>query len=131
MLKTGETYKGRGGSNRIYLTPEEEKNIFDRAFQIINSGQTFDRKIMKTLFEEEFEIIKVNFPDKSSMIDKLIKNPAKFQGFRERFMKKHRLKRDFPEDLRERNYECDICFKKFTFKNSMIGHRKTVHSFLF
>ena len=30
-----------------------------------------------------------------------------------------------------RIYECEICYKKFTWKNALVGHQKTVHASFF
>ena len=131
LLKTGELFVGPGNHKGKYFTREEENNVLSRAFQIASSGQNLDTKIMKNLIEEEFEVIKVNFPERSEQIDYMLKNHDRFQSFREYFMKKHGVKKYFSGDDKERNFECDICFKRFRFKNSMEFHRKTVHSFLF
>ena len=128
FLRTGELYEGRGNKGK-YFSGEDEKNIVNRALQIVKSGQNFDSTVLKNLIEEEFEVVKVNLPERSSKVDDLIKNPSRFQQFCTYFTKKYDLNRHFPERIG--NYECEVCYKRFTFKNSMVSHRKTVHSFLF
>ena len=130
ILKAGTIFKGKGRRSS-YFTSEEEKNIVDRALQIVHSGQNFDSGVLKQLIIEEFEVIKVNFPEKSSKINSLIGNHPYFLKFTICFAKKNDLKKYFSEDTRQRNFECDICCKKFTFKNCLVKHQKSVHySFL-
>ena len=127
LLKTDEIYVGRGNKG-IYLSGEDAKNIVNRALQIVKSGQNFDSTVLKQLIEEEFTVIKVNFPDRSSKLDDLCKNPLRFQQFCKYFTKKYDLDKHFPE--RMATYECDICYKRFKLKDSMVSHRKKLHSFL-
>merc|ERR1719282_225993 len=114
LLKTDQIYVGRGNKG-IYLSGEDAKNIVSRALQIVKSGQNFDSTVLKNLIEEEFEVVKVNLPERSSKVDDLIKNPSRFQQFCTYFTKKYDLNKHFPE--KQRNYECDVCYKRFTFKN--------------
>ena len=52
-------------------------------------------------------------------------------NFVQYFANKYELKKFVPEDNKVRDFECEVCLKKFTFKKAMIAHQKTIHySFL-
>ena len=121
MAKTGKSYSGRGCKSKVF-TEEEELIIVSRALEKVKSGHHFDLPVLWKIIQEEAEIIKINFPERNLEMKK---------SFTRTFAKRHALHKYFSEDLRERNYECDVCFKKFTFKNTLVKHQKSVHySFL-
>ena len=122
MLKSGKTYQGKGKKTMI-LTDEEEKLIVDRIVEKMEGEQEFTHikthGIIKETVKEELEIVKVNFPERDD-VSSMLENNTKFTSFVTNFTRRNGLRRFFPEDKRERNYECDVCFKKFTLKNSMV-----------
>lgn len=121
MAKTGKSYSGRGCKSKVF-TEEEELIIVSRALEKVKSGHHFDLPVLWKIIQEEAEIIKINFPERNLEMKK---------SFTRTFAKRHALHKYFSEDLRERHYECDVCFKKFTFKNTLVKHQKSVHySFL-
>ena len=133
MLKTGLSYQGRGKKTLI-LNEEEENLIVERIKEKLKGEQEFTHikthSIIKETVREEMEIIKVNFPDRHD-ISSILESSTKLSTFVNGFSNRNVLKRFFPEDKRERNFQCDVCLKTFTFKNSMVKHQQTVHySFL-
>ena len=80
LLKSGENFKGKGKRSN-YLTSEDQKNIVDRALQIVNSREHFDSAVLKNLIKQEMEVLRVNFPERSSHVDTLMSNPNRFQSF--------------------------------------------------
>ena len=56
------------------------------------------------------------------------------RSFVSNFVRRHpslfKIIQDNVESTREerRNFECEFCKKKFTFKNSLVAHRRNVHS---
>ena len=130
MVKYGSPYKGRGNHKRKYLSDEEEKVIVTRALELVDQGQNFDLAVLKTLLKEEIEIITVNFPERIDLKEFLV-DANKISSYLNPFIARHDLRKYFPEDTRQRLFECDVCFKKFTFKNTLVKHQKVVHySFL-
>ena len=72
-------------------------------------------------------VILVNFPDRETDLNRVKNNSV----FTFNFAKRHDLLKFYPEDEKERNFECDVCFKRFTYKNAMVAHKKRIHySFL-
>lgn len=121
LMKNGKSYTGRGKQSKV-LTFDEEKMITNRAIEKVSNGQHFDLSVLRKIIDEEVEIIKINFPDRDLKLD---------DWFVRNFANRHELKRYFPEDNKIRNFECDICLKKFVLKNALVRHQKKVHySFL-
>ena len=121
LMKTGKSYTGRGKQSKL-LTLDEEKMITNRCLERVRDGQHFDLTVLRKIIDEEVEIIKVNFPDRELKLD---------DWFIRNFANRHELKKYFPEDNKVRNFECDVCFKKFVLKNALVRHQKKVHySFL-
>ena len=121
-IKTGKSYQGKGRKQTI-LTKEEENIIVDRAMDIVNSGQNFDRKVLWKIIEDDVEIININFPDRNiQMSSDLVRHLAE----------RNELDKFFPKDKKARDFQCDVCCKKFTWKKAMILHQKRLHySFLY
>jgi len=127
-LKSGKSFQGHHKATQI-LTDDEEKMIVNRIIEKINGDQILTAEIVREVIREELEIIKINFPERSDRIQKMMN--VYFKSYARTFALKHRLNKYFPEDTRERNWECDICLKRFTFKNCLVKHQKAVHySFL-
>ena len=123
IVNQGRPFSGSGRKPMV-LTREEEKIIANRALDIVRNGQLLDTKTVKKLVDEEAEIIKINFPDRS--LERINERNFIFN-----FMRRHDLKKYFPEDNKVRNFECDVCYKCFTYKNALVLHQKRIHySFL-
>ena len=72
------------------------------------------------------------YPERSKALSKYI-DPSIANAYY--FAKKHGLNKIIKESDKckkkeERQiYECDICASSFTFKNSLIGHKRNVHHY--
>ena len=96
-----------------------------------DNGVNFSRQIVRQTMLEDAEIIRINephrklFPLNPDTGDIEIGAP-----FVSNFMVRHDLTKfiQAKRQLVERPYECIICRKKFTFKNSMVSHQKKQHS---
>ena len=126
LLKSGQSYQGKGRKS-TFLTEDEEKIITHRLLEMANGAQVLNLSIVKQYIEEEIEIIKIDFPDRRDFLQDLMNHSGRFQAVVFRFAEKNGLRKYFPEDTRERLFQCDVCFKKFTFKNALVKHQKTVH----
>ena len=99
---------------------------------MLEGGQSLNYKLMGEIISQELELIRINEPDR--VIKVIDKDGKVSKQFAARFAKQYGLY-DFVSQKAQcesrREYECDICCKKFTFKNSMVSHRKNTHfSFL-
>ena len=121
FVRTGKSYQGSGRQPTTF-TKEEENVIVSRVMEIVKNGQYFDLKVLKQIIEEEINTININFSDR---------NIRMTNNFVQYFANKYELKKFVPEDNKVRDFECEVCLKKFTFKKAMIAHQKTIHySFL-
>ena len=78
---------------------------------------------------QEYSILRINHPEKN--LPEIL--PCNFPF---NFSKRNGLTKIISEKLEEgrkdrRNFECEICYKKFTWKNALVGHQKTVHASFF
>ena len=126
MIRTSKFYQGKG-KRSPYFTDDEEKIVVNRALELINSGQTFSSMIFRNIIEEEFEVIKINFPDRVSNFEELRGNTKKFGNYCSYVAKRNDLRKYYAEDTRERNFECDVCLKCFRTKKAVLGHQKNIH----
>jgi len=125
IIKHGKSYISWGKKSKV-LTEEEEKIIVNRVLEFVRDGQQLDQQIVRNLLSQEIEMIKVNFPERSLIGD----GEKVFVNFCYSFVKRHNLNKYFPKD-KVRHYQCDVCFKSFTFKNALVKHQKVIHySFL-
>ena len=134
LLKSGRTFKGQTTSAR--LTQEEEKSITKRILERTNGGQDLTLGIVQNILIEELNIIKVNEPQREEIFKLLPDAPdvekSPLYNFAYAFAQRNRLhalatqKRDEDLELR-RNYECDLCEKRYTWKNALTEHRRRVH----
>ena len=121
LIKSCESYKGRGKQPKLF-TKEEEFVIVSRAKDIINSGKNFNSKVFRQIVKEEVDTININFPERNLKMNHTMAL---------RLAYRNELHKFFPEDNKLRDFECEVCCKKFTFKKSLVYHQKTVHySFL-
>jgi len=134
LLKSGRTFKGQTTSSR--LTQEEEKSITKRILERTNGGQDLTLGIVQNILIEELNIIKVNEPQREEIFKLFQDAPdvekSTLYNFAYAFAQRNRLhalatqKRDEDLELR-RNYECDLCEKRYTWKNALTEHRRRVH----
>ena len=123
-IRAGKDLSGRGRQG--YLREEEERHIKSRAMEIVDRGENLTHKILQEIIMEEAEVLKINFPERESELDRM-----HIKSFTFSFAMRHDLRQFYAKDEKERNFECDVCYKRFTYKNAMVLHKKTVHySFL-
>ena len=138
FVLSGEHYKGAGQCIKRF-TKEEEKRIIDKALQQSSSeGKDLTYKLLVDIALEEAEVVKIDQPERSDQLEfgegrkgrkqihTYVSNLANRNNIRD-LVNSH-IKKD--RDQR-RNYECEICYQTFTYKNCLTGHKKTCHSFLF
>ena len=129
MLKKGSSYKGKGKRSKAF-TEEEEEKMTQMILERSNQGATITKDIVRQVLYEEAAVIKVNEPHRHI----LKQNPETGDilletHFVNNFCYRNGLHKYFKilDDMKEKNFECVICFKKFGFKNVLVKHLKTVH----
>ena len=123
------------GNKRKYLTREEEKHMKNRMLSLSNNGEDLTTDLVKRIFTEEFEILKINFPERK-ILEELQQSPTKFNACIFNFAKRHRLSelcdRQLKQERDERRvHECEVCHSAFTWKNALVTHQRTMHSFMY
>ena len=123
------------GNKRKYLTREEEKHMKNRMLSLSNNGEDLTTDLVKRIFTEEFEILKINFPERR-ILEELQQSPIKFNACIFNFAKRHRLSelcdRQLKQERDERRvHECEVCHSAFTWKNALVTHQRTMHSFMY
>ena len=88
--------------------------------------------LVKRIVTEEYEILKVNFPERKPLEEL----QPKLKHFIYNFASRHNLKELCDLQLKEdrdtrRNFECEICQSSFTYKNALVLHQRKKHSFLY
>jgi len=122
----GRLYQGSGSKSKIF-TQQEEAMISERALSRSDGGNTLTYKIVEDCLHEELNILRVNQPDRG-LPEVLTKRYLGCFCVRND-LKKHIVK--FAESKRHRIFECEICYQKFTFKNCLVGHQRSVHPAFF
>ena len=127
-------YQGRGMILKRF-TREEEKYIADRIKKLVENGAKMTKQLIKEVVIEEAEVVKINHPERSEAIDKILDKKL-FNAFISNFSNRQRLNHlcdvDKKRELEEkRNFECEVCYKKFCYKNARMLHMRTCHGFLF
>ena len=117
LIKTGKSFQGKGKQSKV-LTKEEENVIVTRSMALVKSGQYFDSKVFRQIVQDEVDIININFPERNLKLN---------NNFVQKLYYRTELNKFFPEDNKVRDFECDVCFKKFTYKKTLVSHQKTIH----
>jgi len=113
-LQEGKNYQGPGKILQIF-SYEEEKNLTERILAKSDGGKHLTFDIIKEVINEE---------KKSALAGKnFVYNFAKRNNLDQIINNKIEADR---ED--RRNFECEICYQKFTFKNALVKHRERAHS---
>ena len=122
-ISEGKRFGERGGKSKVFTIDEEER-VLQKALEMSNGGENLSLKILVDAFKEEFEILKVNDPEKNM-------TKRQWIGFAYGFMGRHNLTEAFKAAIARRRenlkHECDLCGLKFSFKNCVEKHRKLVH----
>ena len=125
MLKTGKVIGRQGKKSK--LSEYEERIIKNRALEIVQRGEYLSTEILKKIITEEVNVLLINFPERENILIHLLNS----KHFAYNFATRHNLHRFYPEDEKERKFECDVCFKRFTYNNALVLHKKRIHySFL-
>ena len=129
LVKTNKDYQGRG--NKSPFSFEEEQDLIKRIMLASKNGENLSYKLLRDLIREESSKMVTSNPERLVSFSRYL-NPSHNNIYD--FAKKHSLdtllkkKRNLVE---RRLYDCDYCTKSFTFKNSMLAHKRKVHhSFL-
>ena len=127
---------GKYGKGKLkYLTEEEERHIKTRLLSLSNNGKDLTMDLVRKIFTEEYDILKINFPERINL-EELQQNPKLFVACIMNFSKRHRLTRLCDRQLKQdrderRVFECEICQDSFTFKNALVSHQRRAHSFMY
>ena len=115
------------------LTAEEEHNMTRKALEKTNEGKDLSWPILKEIMMEEMEMIKSMDPSRdlfkvSSTLGSLlsisfVRRFAERNGLSQYLLKKFTV----PSRL----HECEECGKTFGFKNVLVKHTKTQHTYKF
>ena len=94
--------------------------------RLSNGGKTLDSKMAKEILEQELRNIQINNPKRFNQIaDTNISTT-----FVTNFAKRNGLMKFISQEAMlgsKRRFECDVCGNKFTLKNSLVAHKKTIH----
>ena len=122
LIKSGKfEWRGRGKRSQIF-TDEEEKRICQAALERSNGGLDMSFRLLKEVISEEISILKNNEPDREFILTERF---TRSLGDRHNLFSRARELRD---DKREGyQFECDVCFKNYSLKNSLVYHKRTVH----
>ena len=132
LINSNKPFEGKGKKPK-YLTVAEEKHIKTRLLDLSNNGRDLTMDLVKRIVTEEYEVLKVNFPEREPPLEEL---QHKLTHFIHNFSKRHNLKELCDVARKEereerRTFECEICQSSFTFKNSLVSHQRKQHSFLY
>ena len=136
---SGKFYKGAGQCTKRF-TKEEEKRIIDKALnQSSSEGKDLTYKLLIDIALEEAEVIKINHPERSDHLEfgrKGRKGRQQIYTYVSNLASRNNIRHLVNSNIKKdrdqrRNYECEICYQTFTYKNCLTGHKKTCHSFLF
>ena len=126
-------YKGRGKRSRVF-SEAEEINLAQRILNITDGGKNLNIKVVGEILIQEVEHIQLREPERFSKFSKQSGNKVFTDQFVREFVIRNGLLKFVSQESQfgsRRQYECDVCAAKFTFKGSMVAHRKNVHfSFL-
>ena len=133
LITAGTSYRGKGCISKRF-TAEEEKIIADRIWKLNEGGSMVTNKMVQTIILEEAEIVKVNQPERTEHMT--FATNQLLWSFTMNFINRNEIKgicnAESRKDLEQRRiHECEICYKNFTYKNSLVAHRRKCHSFLF
>merc|ERR1719300_274646 len=115
ILETGKNYQRKGKVSHVF-TYEEEKSMTERILAKSDGGKTLTIDIVTDVLNEELNIKRINHPEKN-LPESYVKS------FKYNFVKRNNLDK-FIQAITEaairdrRIFECEICYNKFTFKNS-------------
>ena len=125
-VKNGSKFKGKG-IGKARFSVEEEFKLKEKILKATENGSKLSVHIIRDFIQEEASRLSALYPSRSETLSKFV-NPAYCDA--SNFAKKHGLTAIIRknDNIDERSiYECDLCTKKFTYKNTVTKHRKKVH----
>ena len=133
LVTAGTSYRGKGCTLKRF-TAEEEKIIAERIWKLNEGGSMLTNKMVQTIILEEAEIVQVNQPERTELMT--FATNQLLWSFTINFIKRHEINEicnaESRKDLEQRRiHECEICYRNFTYQNSLVAHRRKCHSFLF
>ena len=134
-ILSGESFRGKGPILSRF-TKEEEKIIADRALKLTSSeGKDLTYQLLIDIVLEEAEVVKINQPERSDQME-FGNERSKIYSFVHNFARRHNIKNLINSEIKKdrdqrRNFECEVCYRTFTYKNTLVTHRRKSHSFLF
>ena len=134
ILLSGGSFRGRGHKTLTRFTREEEKIIVDRALKLKSSeGKDLTYKLLIDIALEEAEVVKINQPERSDQMEfskSQIYNFVVYLATKNHIT--HLVNSHIKKDIDQRRiYECEVCYRSFTYQNSVASHKRKCHSFLF
>ena len=125
FLMKGKNYQGRGNVSRVF-TYEEEKSMAERILAKSDGGKNLSFDIVTEVVNEEIGIKRINHPEKDL-------SESFVRSYKYAFARRTNLDKLIQEKVEaalkdRRIFECEICYQKFTFKNSLVCHQKKSHS---
>ena len=132
MIKDGRGFTGPG-SKLTSFTQEEEQFIVDRVKKSVENGSKLTNELLQKVMREEADIILINQPERAKDFSKIL-DKGKLMRFGYNFANRNNLALDVEKktDIDERRrFECEVCYKKFTYKSGCVYHMRTSHKFLF
>jgi len=124
FLRKGKNFQGRGKVSRVF-SYEEEKVMAEKILAKSDGGKNLNFEIISEVVNEELSIKRINHPEKN--LSESFSRSYKYAFARRTNLDK--LIQDKVEAaLKDRRiFECEICYQKFTFKNSLVSHQKKSH----
>jgi len=124
FLSKGKNFQGRGKVSRVF-SYEEEKVMAEKILAKSDGGKNLNFEIISEVVNEELSIKRINHPEKN--LSESFSRSYKYAFARRTNLDK--LIQDKVEAaLKDRRiFECEICYQKFTFKNSLVCHQKKSH----
>ena len=100
-----------------------------RVRSLATGGTIIDMALVKKVFHEEVEILKINFPERETTLNKMGRDMAK------QFAMRHGLCKESDQQRRKyleekRTFECEVCHQLYSDKKYILRHMRAVHSFL-
>jgi len=122
LLRSGKFEWNGRGRNSLIFTAEEEKRICKVALERSNGGVDMSVKLLKQVMIEEISLLQINEPERKFLTtDRFTIILGERHGLFNRVRELKDAKREGYE------FECDICFKKYSLKNSLMFHKREVH----
>ena len=128
MILQKREFSGQG--SKYPFTSEEQKTLRDRILLATNNGKDLTFKSIQDFIRQEASNIISQYPERAKALSKFI-DPSLANAFY--FAKKQGLDKIIKETDKSKNilerklFECDMCALTFTYKNSLIHHKRKVH----